>query len=194
MRNLATWVRRFASGLAYAIAAVAAGGAAVAQEEAYGPQKRDLLIGFDATYRYTKSDAVSSSADETESFQARIAAGWFYDRTHEFGAEFLPNFVRTEAGGDTTDFYLGPYYNYNYWASPRTTLYAGPQLGFTYLDASGVGSETAFSWGVHAGMRYWVSPNVSLNVEPRLTFTSQDDAFGGDTTVFDIFFGVSFKL
>jgi opacity protein-like surface antigen len=163
-------------------------------QEVYGPDKSDYLIGFDATYRHSRADAVSSSSDETELFQARVQFGWFYSRRHELGLEFSPEFVQTEAGGDTTFLTLGPYYNYNHWAAPRTTLYGGPHLGLTYLDASGIDSDTALSWGVHGGVRYWISPNVSVNVEPRFTVADQEDDFGGETTNIDVLFGIEFKL
>jgi opacity protein-like surface antigen len=165
-----------------------------AQEEVFGPDESDYLIGFDASYRYSRADAVSGSSDETETLLARVEFGWFYTRRHEIGIELVPEFVRTEAGGDTTFVTFGPYYNYNHWATPRTTLYGGPHAGLTYVDASGLDSDTAFSWGLHVGARYWISPNVSVNLEPRYTVADQDDEFGGETTNLDVLVGIEFKL
>ena len=187
-------MRRRVLRTAFALALLSTGPSLFAQEEAYGPDESDFLLGLNASYRYSKADAVNSSSDETELFQARIGLGYFASRKHEFGLEFVPDFVRTEAGGDTFAFTLGPFYNFNHWSSPRTTLYAGPHAGLTYLDASGISGDTALSWGVHGGMRYWTSPNVSINLEPRLTFAEQDDDFGGDTTSLDLLLGVQFKL
>ena len=170
------------------------GSALAAQEEAYGPDESDFLLGMNAAYRYSKADAVNSSSDETELFQARFGVGYFSSRKHEFGLELVPDFVRTEAGGDTFSITLGPYYNYNHWTSPRTTLYAGPHAGLTYVDATGISGDSSLSYGVHGGLRYWTSPSVSINVEPRLTFADQEDDFGGDTTSLDLLLGVQFKL
>ena len=165
-----------------------------AQELVYGASEGEMLLGFDASYRYTHSDAVSGAADETESFTGRANLGWFLRREHELGFEIAPSFIRNELGGDSLDLYLGGYYNYNWWTSPHTTLYAGPQLGVLRTDPSGGDSETAFSWGLHVGARYWIDPRVSFDVEPRVSFTALDDALGGDTAVFDVLFGLSVRL
>lgn len=163
-----------------------------AQEEDYGPRASDWLVGLSATYRYSHSDSASGSTNEVETLTARLSAGWYLDRVHEFGLELQPNYTRLEDSPDTSDTYLGGFYNFNHWSSPRTTLYAGPQLGLQYTDASS--SDTAFAWGLHCGVRYWLSTNVSVQVEPRLTIAYQEDALGGRTSNVDVFLGLSFKL
>lgn len=177
-------------GLALALCLLAS--RAVAQEEAYGPTGSDWLVGLSGNYRYSHSDAASGTTDEVETFSARLSGGWYLDRTNELGVELQPNLTRLENSPDTSDVYLGVFYNYNYWSSPRTTLYGGPQLGLQYIDGSE--SETAVAYGLHAGVRYWLSTAVSINLEPRLTIAELDDDLGGQTSNVDVFFGISFKL
>ena len=165
---------------------------ATGQEEDYGPDRGDWLLGASGNYRYSHADANSGGTDEVETFSARLSGGWYQNRTHEYGFELLPNLTRLENSPDTSDVYLGAYYNYNHWASPRTTLYGGPQLGLAYIDGSD--SETAFAYGLHAGVRYWINTAVSINLEPRWTIADLDDDLGGQTSNVDIFFGISFKL
>lgn len=167
---------------------------AAAQEVVYGAGEGELLLGFNAGYRYAKASSPSGQADETESFSGRGSLSWFLQREHEIGFELAPSFIRNELGGDSIDVYGGAFYNYNWWTSPQTTLYAGPQIGLLRTDPSGGDSDTAFSWGVHAGMRFWIDPRVSFDIEPRVSFASLDDSLGGDENVFDLLFGISVKL
>lgn len=160
----------------------------------YGPTAGEFLVSFSANYRYAKASAPESSADETEIFTGRATFGMFLTREHEAGVEITPSYVTTELGGSNFDMYLGGYYSYNIWTSPQSNFYFGPQLGLFYTDPTGASSSTAFSWGAHGGLRYWIDPSVSLNIEPRLTFTYLDEELGGDETVFDLLFGISFKL
>lgn len=165
-----------------------------AQEELYGASRGEYLFSLSANYRYAKADDIASDADETEIFTGRGAFSVFLEREHEFGFELAPSFARTEIGGDSTDVFVGAFYNYNLWTSPKTTFYGGPQLGLLYVEPSGVSSDTAFSYGIHAGLRYWIDPRISFDIEPRLSFTSLDSSLGGDQTLFDIFFGISIKF
>jgi len=167
---------------------------AAAQDVLYGPAAGEYLLGFAANYRYAKASAPASNADETEVFTGRGTVGLFFTREHEAGFELAPSYIGTELGGSNFDLYAGGYYNYNLWTSPQANFYAGPQIGFLYTDPSGSDSSTDFSWGAHIGLRYWIDPSVSLSVEPRLSFTSLDDSRGGDETVFDLSFGITFKL
>ncbi len=168
--------------------------AAFAQEVVYGADEGEVLLGFTASYRYAKAEAPSGQADETESFTGRGSLSWFLQREHEIGVELAPSFIRNELGGDSIDVYGGAFYNYNWWTSPQTTIYAGPQFGLLHSDPSGGGSDTAFSWGVHAGIRFWIDPRVSFDIEPRVSYTSLDESLGGDENVFDLLFGISVKL
>lgn len=165
-----------------------------AQEEVAGPAERDLLMSFHFNYRYTHADGASPGSDEAEILAGRVGLGWYQNRTHEYGIEFVPTYNRTESGPDTYDFYLGPYYNYNRWTSARTTLFGGPQLGFAYAKVPGASNESAFSYGLHGGMRFWLSNDVSVVFEPRWAVTAFSDTFGGDTSTFDVFVGLSFRL
>ncbi len=167
---------------------------ATAQEELFGASRGEYLFGLSGNYRYAKARDVGSAADETEVFTARGSFSMFLEREHEIGFELAPSFARNELGGDSTDVFLGAFYNYNLWTSPKTSFYAGPQLGLLYVDPSGVSSDTAFSYGVHAGMRYWIDPRISFDIEPRLSFTNLDRSLGGDQTLLDIFFGISIKF
>jgi len=178
--------------LALAVIAVSVAAPVDAQEEAYGPEASDWLVGFSATYRYSHSEAASGTTDEVETLTARLSAGWYLNRVHEFGLELQPNFTRLENSPDTSDTYIGAFYDYNHWASPRATLYGGPQLGLQLTESSS--NDTAFAWGLHAGLRYWLSTSVSLQVEPRLTIAYLEDALGGRTSNVDVFLGLSFKL
>jgi hypothetical protein len=167
---------------------------ALAQEVVYGADEGELLLGFNAGYRYAKAKAPSGNADETEIFTGRGALSWFLQREHEIGFELAPSFIRNELGGDSLDVYSGVFYSYNWWTSPQTTLYAGPQIGLLHSDPSGSDSDTAFSWGVHAGVRFWIDPAVSFDIEPRVSFAALDDSLGGDENIFDLLFGLSVKL
>jgi hypothetical protein len=62
-----------------------------AQELVYGASEGEMLLGFDANYRYSHADAVSGAADETESFTGRGNLGWFLQREHELGFELAPS-------------------------------------------------------------------------------------------------------
>jgi hypothetical protein len=177
-----------------ATAVAALGSLSTAQEVMYGAGEGELLFGFSANYRYAHAGSIGSGADETESFVANGSLSWFLQREHEFGFELSPSFIRSELGGDSLDLYAGGFYNYNWWTSPQTTIYAGPQFGVLSTDTSGSDGDTAFSWGVHAGFRYWIDPSVSIDIEPRVSFTSLDESLGGDQSVFDLLIGLSVKL
>lgn len=167
---------------------------AMAQETVYGAGEGEFLFGFNAAYRYVHAGSADGSADELESFTGTGSLSWFVQREHELGFELSPSFTRTELGGDSLDVYAGGFYNYNWWVSPQTTLYAGPQVGLLHTDPSGGGGDDAFSWGLHAGVRYWIDPRVSIDIEPRISFTSLDESLGGDESVYDLTFGLSVKL
>jgi hypothetical protein len=167
---------------------------ASAQETVYGAGEGEYLLGFNASYRYAKAESPSGEADETESFTGRGSLSWFLRREHEFGFELVPSFIRNELGGDSIDLLAGTFYNYNWWTSPQTTLYAGPQIGLLYTDPSGGDNDTAFAYGLHAGVRFWIDPRVSIDIESRVSFTQLDESLGGDESVFDLLFGLSVKL
>lgn len=174
------------------LSVAALGGLAAAQEVVYGPDESDLLLSLDGSYSY-RDLGDSANFDEQEVFTARLGLGYFTSRAHEFGFDLRPTVTRVESAGTGTDVSIGPYYNYNFWTSPRTSFHVGPHVGLTYIDSSGASSDTVFSYGAHAGLRYWLNPNVSIEVEPRVTFTDSSD-FTDDQQAFDVLFGIAVRL
>lgn len=163
--------------------------AQIVEEETYGPQASEFLIGFNFAYAFADVDGV-----EFEDVSGRVNLGYFLTRNHELGLDLAGVYQATEDGGDQSRYFIGPVYNYNWYANPRTSFYGGGRVGLEYFNATGLSSETDFFWGLQLGLRRWLTPAVSFNVEPRYTRTEIDSASADSRDEFGLFLGFNVVL
>ena len=159
------------------------------EEEVYGPRASEFLTSFNMSYSYADVDGF-----EFEDFAARVGLGYFLTRHHEIGLDLAGVYQATEGGGSDYLYFIGPLYNYNFYATPRTSFYAGGRVGLEYVDISDVPTQNNLSYGLQAGMRHWLTPRVSFNVEPRFTRTELDVDGLDRRDEFGIFLGFNVVL
>jgi opacity protein-like surface antigen len=159
------------------------------EEEVYGPRASEFLTSFNMSYNHADVDGF-----EFEDFAARVGLGYVLTRHHELGLDLASVYQATEGGGSDYLYFLGPVYNYNFYATPRTSFYAGGRLGLEYVDVSDAPSQSNFSYGLQVGMRQWLTPRVSFNVEPRFTRTNLDVEGLDRRDEFGIFLGFNVVL
>jgi hypothetical protein len=158
-------------------------------DESFGPKDNQLLVTLNGAFSYINPD----HADNTTSINGNFEVGWFKTREHEIGGQLFTDYSHS-THNDNEQLFLGPYYNYNWYRTPRQTFYGGPHLGLSYFKLKAPGfsdSETSFAYGIHGGWRQWLTPTVSFNIEPRFTHTNLSSSLGGDRDEFDILFGFS---
>ncbi len=171
-----------------ALALLSARASAQVAEPTYGPQQQEFLITFNLSYSIADLDGT-----EFENATGVVGLGYFLTRAHELGVDLAGTYGAIEAGGDSHQFFIGPYYNYNWYATPRTSFYAGGRLGVESADATGVSSQTGYSYGLQVGMRHWLTERVSFNVEPRYDHTELD-GYADSRDEFGIFLGFNVVL
>jgi opacity protein-like surface antigen len=155
----------------------------------YGPRSGDFLTAFNLSYGFTNTDG-----QEAEELTARAALSWFVTRHHELGLDLTAAYRAIEGGGDSSSHFLGPLYNFNFYLTPRTNLYAGGRLGLAISDTNETSSQTDFAYGLQAGLRYWLTPRVAFDVEPRYTRTELDSADLDHRDAFGILLGFNVVL
>ena len=99
-----------------------------------------------------------------------------------------------EHGGNEQVYYLGGFYQYNWYVTPRTSVFGGFHTGVEHSDVSGSSSQTDLAYGLQAGVRFWISPNFSFNVEPRYTHTDLDASGLDSRDEFGVFLGFDVVL
>ncbi len=157
-------------------------------ETTYGPKQEEYLISFNLSYSYADLDGTA-----IETAIGVVGLGYFLTRAHELGVDVAGSHGAVEAGGDAHTFFIGPYYNYNWYATPRTSFYAGGRLGLELADATGISSQTGYSYGLQVGMRQWLTERVSFNVEPRWDHTEFDE-YADNRDEFGVFLGFNVVL
>ena len=177
------------------IASLWLGAQALAQEEeVYGPEQSDFLLSFNASYSLADFDGDDLENDKVERIFALASGGYFLTRAHEVGIDLAVDYLGVEHGGDEQVYFLGAFYQYNWYATPRTSLFGGVHGGVEYADETGSSSQTDLAYGLQAGMRFWISPNFSFNVEPRWTHTELDAEGLDGRDEFGVFLGFDVVL
>jgi opacity protein-like surface antigen len=161
-------------------------------EGTFGPKESQFLVNFSGSYTYDSNPALTS-----ETLGINLGLGYFISREHEIGADLFMQYQKVAldiGGGTRTDSYaVLPYYNYNYYLSPRLSVHGGPHLEFFSLNA-GDGRDNDYGYGVQIGARYWVTPSVSLSVEPRYTHRKLSSGSIDKEDEFQTLFGLNFVL
>ncbi|MFN0060571.1 MAG: outer membrane beta-barrel protein [Planctomycetota bacterium] len=155
----------------------------------YGPRDRQFLLGLSGSYSYEDDDNGKSERLVTQS-----ELGYFLSRAHEVGANLGMLYTNSEiATDDAYTILIGPYYNYNYYLAPRTSVFAGPHVGLTVFD-DGATQDNEISYGVHVGVRHWLTPQLSFVVQPRYTHADFERELGGEQDRLDVLFGFAFSF
>lgn len=170
-------------------------------EQTYGPSHSDFLLTLSGAWSHQ-----TFQLNDAEQTTTQVTAGlsYFLSRAHELGLSFGLQSIETEStflvgGNPVTEknkgetIFVNALYNYNFYVTPRTGLYLGPQVGWGRFD-SGVSSTSEPQYGVHVGLRHWLHPRVAITVEPQYYFVSFDDDQGGESDVYQILFGLAARL
>jgi len=137
---------------------------------------------------------VNDDNGERHTLSGLAQIGYFRWREHQFGLNLFGSWTHIDAiGGDTYFYTIGPFYDFNSWITPQTSIYLGPQAGISVFSGA-TPSETALAFGARIGVRHWISPSTALTFEPRYTFTDFDNSLGGDQDDFSILIGFSVVL
>ena len=157
-------------------------------DENYTETKGEKLVALFTRYDHADNE----TGINQEALTVDLDLGYFLTDHHEVGVGVDGFLIRTELS-ESTNYFIGPFYNYIFKVSPRASIYAGPDILFQSFD-SGADAIDEIGYGAHVGARFWYTPHVSFVLEPSYLFTDFEDSVGGAQDLFRFKFGVAIKF
>ena len=145
----------------------------------YGAGKGETIVT--AAMQISSSNTQGSA---TQSFAGQLGAGYFLTDQHEVGGQLIMNYI-APPGPNSVIVFVSPYYNFNYYLNPNTSVYGGPHLGYARFSSGG-DDTNSFQYGAQAGARYWIQPKTAAYAEWRFTHYK---AFDEGTNDFSLLLG-----
>lgn len=187
-----TSIRSLALG---ALLALGLGSCAVLDEELGGERVRPVVgegnrvAGLSGSYAYREDDV-----EERELFALRGTLEQHITDEHAIGVYAIGQFSNIERDPDGREqLWLGVHYHYHHHLSERTSIYAGPQIGWTFFDDER-SNDDSFTYGLSGGFRHWLTRRLAFTIEPTLLRSDFSQGSGGDSTDLLVLWGLAVSL
>lgn len=147
------------------------------------------VAGLSGSYAYREDDI-----RERELFSLRATIDEYLTDNHVVGAYVLGQFSNVETDADGREqLWTGVHYHYHHHLSEETSVFLGPQLGWTFFDDEGA-NDSSFTYGLSGGVRHWLTRRVALTLEPTFLRADFSDDAGDDSSDFLLMWGLAFSL